>query len=308
MSTLLVSQINPFLEYCVIEKGLSKKTVENYRHYLLVFRDWLESAGLGTLSPIQLTPEHIWDYRVFLADKLIEEETEKTLKRDTQAYHLVALRAFLRFLVKRKVPCLSPDHIDLPKREPRHIKFLNLDQLELLLAQPKSDTLTGLRDRTIMEVLFSTGLRVSELVGLDKNQISFTSGEISVTGKGGKTRPVFLNERAVFWLRNYMQSRKDEDSAIFIQEGNRRRNNGSRRLTARTVQRIIKKYAQDLDLTVKITPHTLRHSFATDLLSNGADLRSVQELLGHASVATTQIYTHVTNKQLKEVHKKFHGG
>lgn len=304
----LVSYFESFIEYCSIERGLSKKTLQNYRHYLSIFGDWLASQNLSNISPAALTQKHIWDFRVFLSDKAIKEESKTTLKRDTQAYHLIALRAFFRFLIRRQVKCLSPDEVDLPKREPRQIKFLGEEQLEKLLEYPNIQSLEGLRDRAIMEVLFSTGLRVSELVGLDKNQISLSSGEITVLGKGGKTRPVFLSERAIHWLRNYLATRQDQDPALFVQVGNRRRRDGSCRLTSRSVQRLVKKYAQELGLSVKVTPHALRHSFATDLLSHGADLRSVQELLGHASVVTTQIYTHVTNSQLKDVHKKFHSG
>jgi len=307
MSSPLVSFIPQFLEYCAIEKGLAGKTVENYGRYLKVFSNWLSSVNLASLSPTALKQEHIWDYRVYLSAREINEEGD-TLRRDTQAYHLVALRAFLRYLLKQGINTPPPDHVELPKKEPRRIKFLNAEEVARLLEAPAVDTPVGTRDRTIMEVLFSTGLRVSELVGLDKDQVSLTSGEIAVIGKGGKARVVFLSEQAVFWLRAYLGMRKDSDPALFVQLGNRHRKGGSLRLTARTVQRLVKRYAKEAGLSSKATPHALRHSFATDLLSNGADLRSVQEMLGHASVATTQIYTHVTNRRLKEVYREFHGG
>jgi len=232
------------------------------------------------------------------------------LERITQSYHIVALRAFLRYLlVQRDMPTLSPDKIELPKQSARSITFLNLEQIDRLLNSPKIATNVGLRDRTILETLFSTGLRVSELVSLNRDQIDLERKEFGVRGKGNKLRVVFLSDTAAEWIERYLKSRQDNFKPLFIRHSGNVdiRNNGEgMRLTARSIQRIVAKYAKRAGLPIEATPHTLRHSFATDLLISGADIRSVQEMLGHESIRTTQVYTHVTNRHLKQVHKAFH--
>lgn len=296
-----------FLEYCEVEKGLSNLTIKNYDHYLKRFTDWIEKNVAKNLSPEKLTADHVWKYRVYLA-RYQNVQTKKPLKRITQSYFLVALRAFLRYLAKRDVKSVAVDKIDLPKKEARPLKFLLADQVEKLLDTPQTDSLCGLRDKVILETLFSTGLRVAELAALNCDQINFNTREIGVIGKGNKPRVVFLSDRAVRWLDTYLKKRQDKEKALFINYRGKIPTEGFRRLTTRSIERIIKKYVHKAGIPVEATPHTLRHSFATDLLMGGADLRSVQELLGHANIATTQIYTHVTNKQLKEVYQAFHSG
>jgi site-specific recombinase XerD len=232
------------------------------------------------------------------------------LQRVTQSYHIVALRAFLRYLlVQRDIPTLSPDKVELPKQGSRSVSFLNPGQIERLLNSPKISNNVGLRDRTILETLFSTGLRVSELVSLNRDQVDLERKEFGVKGKGNKIRVVFLSDTAAEWIERYLRSRQDNFKPLFIRYSGKvdARNSGEKmRLTARSIQRIVVKYAKRSGLPIEATPHTLRHSFATDLLISGADIRSVQEMLGHESIRTTQVYTHVTNRHLKEVHKAFH--
>ncbi len=232
------------------------------------------------------------------------------LQRVTQSYHIVALRAFLRYLlVQRDISTLSPDKVELPKQGSRSIAFLNPEQIERLLNSPKIATNAGLRDRTILETLFSTGLRVSELVSLNRDQINLERKEFGVKGKGNKIRVVFLSDTAAQWIERYLTLRQDNFKPLFIRHSGKvdARDKGEKmRLTARSIQRIVAKYAKRSGLPIEATPHTLRHSFATDLLISGADIRSVQEMLGHESIRTTQVYTHVTNRHLKEVHKAFH--
>lgn len=307
MKKTLTELIPDFLEYCEVEKGLSPLTVRNYHFYLAVFAEWLNSRDLADLTPLSLSPKHIWDYRLFLSRKE-NQLTKQNLKRITQSYFLVALRAFLKFLSKRGIKTLPADQVELPKKELRPLKFLDPEQVERLLNAPDPLKKIGLRDKAILETLFSTGLRVAELVSLNRDQINFKTDEVGVIGKGNKPRVVFLSDRAKKWLGEYLAGRQDSDPALFIQFKDHQAGNGSLRLSTRSVERIVEAYAKGVGLAIKPTPHTLRHSFATDLLIHGADLRSVQEMLGHTSVATTQIYTHVTNKQLKEVHKAFHSG
>ncbi|MFP3880484.1 MAG: tyrosine-type recombinase/integrase, partial [Dehalococcoidia bacterium] len=230
--------------------------------------------------------------------------------RATQSYHIVALRAFLRYLlVQRDIVTLSPDKVELPKQTSRSVSFLNSDQIERLLKSPRIATDAGLRDRTILETLFSTGLRVSELVNLNRDQIDLERKEFGVKGKANKLRVVFLSDTAAEWIERYLKIRRDSFKPLFIRHSGTVdiRNNGEKmRLTARSIQRIVAKYAKRSGLPIEATPHTLRHSFATDLLIGGADIRSVQEMLGHESIRTTQVYTHVTNRHLKEVHRAFH--
>jgi site-specific recombinase XerD len=299
--------IAEFLEYLEIEKGCSPLTIREYKHYLQRFYNWV-TENSPTTKPEDINLEIVRRYRLYLAH--LRARNGLLLGRVTQSYHIVALRAFLRYLlVQRDIPTLSPDKIDLPKHSARSITFLNLEQLDRLLNSPKIATNAGLRDRTILETLFSTGLRVSELVSLNRDQIDLERKEFGVKGKGNKLRVVFLSNTAAEWIERYLRSRQDNFKPLFIRHNSKVdiRNNGEgMRLTARSIQRIVAKYAKRAGLPIEATPHTLRHSFATDLLISGADIRSVQEMLGHESIRTTQVYTHVTNRHLKEVHKTFH--
>jgi len=303
----LKSLIAEFLEYLEIEKGCSPLTIREYRHYLERFYNWV-AKNSPTVEPEDINLDIVRKYRLYLAH--LCAHNGQPLGRVTQSYHVVALRAFLRYLlVQRDIPTLSPDKIELPKQSARSVTFLNLEQLKRLLNSPKIATDTGLRDRTILETLFSTGLRVSELVSLNRDQIDLERKEFGVKGKGNKLRVVFLSDTAAEWIQRYLRSRRDNFKPLFIRHNGTVdiRNNGEgMRLTARTIQRIVAKYAKRAGLPIEATPHTLRHSFATDLLISGADIRSVQEMLGHESIRTTQVYTHVTNRHLKEVHKAFH--
>lgn len=345
----LADYIVTFLEYCQIEKGLSPLTVRNYKQYLF---DFMAFSGISAVSAIN--PNIVWQYRLDLSNR--------KLNKNTQSYYLIALRSFLKFLAKRGIKSLHPEQIDLPKKEGRQIKFLEREKLYRMLEAPNVLNPVGLRDRTILETLFSTGLRVSELVSLNCDQINFKTSEISVIGKGRKVRVVFLSDRAKHWLKQYFSILKwgtlshkplfvssrllkswhtekladqqpeglpqaslrvdsQQDSNIPLSptpvlnvtapDESRRspaQPDEGGRLSTRQIERLVKKYAKAVGLAESPTPHWLRHSFATDLLSSGADLRSVQEMLGHQSVQTTQIYTHVTNRQLKDVHRAFHAG
>jgi len=309
----LINYLNDFLDYCEIAKGLSSKTQENYRRFLNKFFNWLKANKLGALSPAKLTPDQVWQYRVYLSRHL-NPKTKKGLKKTTQNYYLIALRSLLEFFIEKKIASLSPTQIKLAKdKADKEIKFLNLDQVEKLLLSPDLNKIIGLRDRAILEVLFSTGLRVAELVSLNRDQFKLketTRGlEISIIGKGEKIRTIYFSERAVNWLKKYLAKRDDLDEALFVNyKRGAAKKGASRRLTTKSIGDIVKKYIKISGLPVMATPHTIRHSYATDLLTQGVDLRLVQEFLGHKNIVTTQIYTHVTNKQLKEIHKKFHGG
>ncbi|OGD87466.1 hypothetical protein A3I53_03795 [Candidatus Curtissbacteria bacterium RIFCSPLOWO2_02_FULL_40_13b] len=305
----LSALVDEFLEYLEIERNLSPLTIRDYRHYLNNFCEW--SAVNSPISrPGDITVELIRKYRVYLAH-YNSPNGNLPLKKVTQNYYIIALRSFLKYLIRKDFKVISPDKIELPKTESRSLKFLDRDQLERLLAQPDISKEQGIRDKTIMEMLFSTGLRVSELVKLNADQINLERKEFGVIGKGGRARVVFLSDRAAIWLEKYLAKRSDRYQPLFIRYRLNQEpvENGEKlRLTSRSVQRIMEKYVHKARLPIKATPHVLRHSFATDLLMNGADLRSVQELLGHKNVSTTQIYTHVTNRQLREVHKAFHSG
>lgn len=300
--------IQQFLEYLEIEKNCSKLTIRNYKLYLERFLFWLrENFPDHGLKDINV--DIVRKYRVYLAN--YTDEKGLTLKRVTQSYYIIALRSFLRFLIRNDYDTLPPEKIDLPKSESKSLKFLDKHHLESLFAVIDITKEAGLRDRAIFELLFSTGLRISELVRLNRDQINFETREFGVIGKGGRARVVFLSDSAAQWVGTYLEAREDPFKPAFIRYAKEVliENNGEKmRLTARSVERLLEKYVRLARLPVKATPHTLRHSFATDLLSNGADLRSVQEMLGHKNISTTQIYTHVTNPQLKEVHKKFHQG
>jgi len=309
----LTALVDEFLEYLEVERNLSLLTIRDYRHYLMHFVSW-SKKNAPIAKPQDITVELVRKYRVYLAH-YNSPNGNLPLKKVTQNYYVIALRSFLRYLIRKDYKVLTPDKIELPRTESRSLKFLDRDQLERLLAQPDISKDAGLRDKAIMELLFSTGLRVSELCKLNRDQINLERGEFGIIGKGGRARVVFLSERAKLWLNRYFEKRLDQFKPVFIRMRGSDKpdlevgSNGEKmRLTSRSVQRIVEKYVRKARLPIKATPHALRHSFATDLLSNGADLRSVQELLGHKNVATTQIYTHVTNQQLREVHKAFHSG
>ncbi len=294
--------IKEFLEYLEIERNVSQLTIRNYAHYLYRFLGFLSgsphSPSVKTVkTPKDITPDSIREYRLFLSRYI--DPHGISLKRVTQNYHLIALRSFLKYLLKRDIQVVAPEKIDLPKAESRSIKFLERGQVELLLNIPDNP-----RDKAILEVLFSTGLRVSELTRLNRDQINLERREFGVIGKGRRARVVFLSGSAADWLQKYLATREDSDKALFARTSGKKTE--TLRLSPRSVQRLVEKYVKKARLPVKITPHGLRHSFATDLLSGGADLRAIQEMLGHKNVSTTQIYTHITNPQLKEIHAKFH--
>lgn len=300
---LTSSLVKDFIEHLELEKNASQLTVRNYYHYLYRFSDFA-----GEIEPAKIDQELIRKYRLYLS-RYTDPKTQKPLKRVTQNYFLIALRAFLKYLSKKDIKSLAPEKVELGKPDPSPIKVLDQDSLEKLLDAPSLSDKSGLRDRCILELLFSTGLRVSELASLNVDQINISSKEFRIIGKGNKERVVFISDDAADILDSYLKSRKDKFAPLFIRFQGKvdpADNGENMRLTPRSVERIVEKYVKALGLSIKATPHTLRHSFATDLLTNGADLRSVQELLGHSNIATTQIYTHVTNKQLKEVHKAFH--
>lgn len=308
--------IDEYLQHLEIEKNCSKLTIRNYRIYLARFTSWLSSTLPGK-SLKDLTLSDVRKYRVFLANW--QDPKGLTLKRVTQNYYIIALRAFFKWLIKNDYQVLSPEKIELPKVESRSLKFLNREQIERFLVQPDIANPRGLRDKAILELLFSTGLRVSELVSLNRSQVNLESREFGVIGKGGRARVVFLSERAVKWLDDCLRTRKDEWEPLFVRlpkarekgvEGEMKKfskgESEKMRLSVRTIQRIVEKYIKKARLPIKITPHGIRHSFATDLLSAGADIRAVQEMLGHKNISTTQIYTHITNPQLKKIHEKYH--
>lgn len=291
-----------FLEYLEIEQNRSQKTIANYDHYLTRLIDFA-----GDISVKDIDTELIRKWRLWL--NRLGTTTSDELQKNTQNYHLIALRGFLRFCAKREVPALSADKIDLAKSSPKQVTFLNTEELERLFAVPKLDTLPGLRDRAILELLFSSGLRVSELTNLDRDSINLKRREFTVRGKGQKDRPIFISESAAWWLSQYLEKRPDNTRPLFIRYSGSKQSDTSGnyyRLTARSVQRMTTRYAKLAGLTKHVSPHTLRHSYATDLLMNGADLRSVQMMLGHSNIATTQIYTHITDPHLKATHEKFH--
>ncbi len=314
LSKLLID----FLEYLELERNVSKLTIRNYKHYMERFLLFL-GADSPTLprvdsprveaGPASITPEKIREYRLFLSR--FTDAHDMTLKRVTQNYHLIALRSFLKFLIKRGVQAVAPEIVELGKAESHSIKFLERDAVERLLNMPEISTPEGFRDKAILELLFSTGLRVSELVSLNRDQVNLERKEFGVIGKGRRARVVFVSDTAAEWLGRYLKSRDDGWKPMFIRYSGKTpdeddKTGESRRLSPRSVQRSVEKYVGKARLPVKITPHGLRHSFATDLLSSGADLRAIQELLGHKNVSTTQIYTHITNPQLREIHQRFH--
>jgi site-specific recombinase XerD len=292
-----------FLEYTEIERGRAVKTIENYDHYL---RRFFEHAGINDTS--EITEEKIREFRLWLNRQ--PGTANGSMNRNTQNYYLIALRAFLKFLRKRDVEGLSPEKIELAKVPERSLDLITPTELGRLMKAAEGTDLKYLRDKAILELFFSTGLRVSELCALNSD-IDLTRDELSVRGKGDKIRVVFLSDMAKSSVAAYIKARKDMEEALFVNipmqsKGESASKRTPSRLTSRSIERMIKIYAAKAGITKKVTPHVLRHSFATDLLSNGADIRSVQQLLGHASINTTQIYTHVTDTHLREIHKKFH--
>jgi len=285
--------LEDYLNYLEIEKNRSIKTRENYERYLKTFLDF---GKIKTEK--EITPEVVRAFRIYLS--------RQNLNKNTQSYYIIALRNFLKYLVKRDFNVLSPDKIELPKIPMRQIEVIEYDELERLLDAPKGSDLRSLRDKAILETLFSTGLRVSELCSLNR-YFDIDRGEISVRGKGGKLRVVFLSERAKKAIKNYLAKRTDTEEALFISLTKSKNPKIIGRIIPRTVQRVIDFYSRKAGISKRVHPHTIRHIFATDLLMGGADLRAVQELLGHANISTTQIYTHLTNKELKEIHRAFHG-
>lgn len=307
MDTRIDKVVLLFLEHLEIEKNVSRLTVRNYRQYLLKWQEWMQRRKIEDIR--EFNGEILRKYRLYLSR--YTNDRGEILSKKTQSFYLIALRSMLRWLQKNEVEVLAPDRIELPKAESVSMQYTDSEHILKLLESPDLSKINGLRDRTIMELLFSTGLRVSELAKLNREQIDLNGGEFGVVGKGRRPRVVFLSERAKFWLRQWLASREDEWSPLFIHFGGVKEKNlydtGEKmRLSVRSVQRIIDKYAKKCKLPIKLSPHGVRHSFATDLLSNGANLRDVQELLGHKSIVTTQIYTHVTKPQLKAAHQKFH--
>ena len=291
-----------FLEYIEIEKGRALKTIENYDHYLSVFLNHTQLK-----NPKDISDDAVREFRMWLNRQSNgnNRQTGETMSKKTQNYYLIALRAFLKYLARREITTLPSERIELAKISERSLDLISPVELSRLLDAPQGDGIKELRDKAILELLFSTGLRVSELCSLN-NDIDFSQGEFSIRGKGGKVRVVFVSDEARNALLKYLKVRKDMNDALFVQLEKENKTKDAAPLTRRSIERIVKHYALKAGISKKVTPHIIRHSFATDLLSNGADLRSVQILLGHANINTTQIYTHVTDKQLKDTHKKFH--
>ncbi len=304
---------NQFLEYLEIERGRSRKTIENYNHYLEVFLKW---AAIAEAS--QITGDLLRGFRIYL--NRVENEKGETLKKVTQNYYIIAIRSFLKYLAKIDVVSLQAEKVEIGKVPDREVDFLEAEEVDRILAAAVGSSFKVLRDRAILELLFSAGLRVSELTNINRDRVDLGKQEFSVRGKGDKIRVVFVSDEAKKYLQKYLVLRTDIDPALFVRDARALKKFESKkrtskkeddmddlRLTPRSVQRIVKYYAAKAGIIKDVHPHTLRHSFATDLLMNGADIRSVQEMLGHASITTTQVYTHITNKKLKEIHSAFHG-
>lgn len=313
MPDLLKKYLTDFLQYLEIEKNRSQMTIRNYDFYLKRFVEWF-----GNKTPDKISGDDIRQYRLWL--NRLEDCHGENLKKNTQNYHLISLRSFLKYLAKRDIKTLAPEKIELMKMPDRSVSFLEGGDLERILAAPleQVNTKNGFaeiimkhRDKAILEMLFATGLRVSELTKLKKDNINLKRDEFTVMGKGSKNRVVFFSEQAKYWLKKYLDLRKDMSQYLFVphdkKTNKQKTNKDDEPLTPRSVERIVKKYAKLAGITKPVTPHTMRHSYATDLLQNGADIRSVQTMLGHSSITTTQIYTHITDKQLMNTYKKFHG-
>ena len=291
-----------FLEYLEIEQNRSQKTISNYDHYLTRLIDFAGDIDVNDIDAELIRKWRLWLNRL---GTNVSDELQKT----TQNYHLIALRSFLKFCAKRNIPAMTADKVELAHTVRKQVTFLNPEELERMFAEPKTDTLPGMRDRAILELLFSSGLRVSELVGLDRDHINLKRREFMVRGKGQKDRPIFISPEAAIWIERYLGDRKDTAKPLFVRYSGTKKvdvTGNYHRLTARSIQRLVARYALLAGITKHVSPHTLRHSFATDLLMNGADLRSVQAMLGHSNISTTQIYTHVTDPHLKSVHERFH--
>lgn len=296
-----------FLEYVEIEKGRSLKTVENYDHYLSRFLEYIK-----TDNPSNINDTVVREFRLWLNRQTLKNlgKPNETLSKKTQNYYLIAIRAFLKYLARQDIKTLPAERIELAKVQERSLDLITREELDRLLNVPSGGELKDLRDRAILELLFSTGLRVSELCSLTRD-IDLRSDELSIRGKGGKVRVVFVSDKAKQVLKEYLAKRKDMDDALFIKIGRNTSKTMAKKgenlgVAKRTIERIVKTHAIKAGISKKVTPHVMRHMFATDLLSNGADLRSVQSMLGHANINTTQIYTHVTDKHLRDIHKKFH--
>lgn len=291
-----------FLEYLEIEQNRSQKTIRNYDHYLSRLSDFA-----GDIKVSDIDAELVRKWRLWL--NRLGTNTSEELGKTTLNYHLIALRSFLKFCAKRNIPALTADKIELARTKRKQVTFLSPEELERLFAQSDITSVSGLRDRAILELLFSSGLRVSELVGLDRDHINLKRREFMVRGKGQKDRPIFISQDAAQWIEQYLKRREDNTRPLFIRYSGTKKvdlSGNFHRLTVRSVQRLVAQYALLAGITKHVSPHTLRHSFATDLLMNGADLRSVQAMLGHSNISTTQIYTHVTDPHLKSVHERFH--
>jgi site-specific recombinase XerD len=305
--TKIEQLLEDFLDHLEIERNRSRKTRENYEFYIKRFLKWANIS-----KPEEITGDKIRQFRLWL--NRLEDRFKKPLSKSTQNYHLIAIRAWLKYLAKRDIESLSADKIELAKMPDRQVDFLEARDLEKFLEGPervKQPEIIRLRDRAILEMLFSTGMRVSELVSLNIEDINLDRDEFTIRGKGGKTRVVFISNQARYWLKKYLKMRTDVFPAMFIRHDRAKETSSKKdldkvRLTPRSIQRLVERYAKLAGITKNVTPHTLRHSFATDLLMGGADIRSVQSMLGHSSITTTQIYTHITNKQLRDVHKAFH--
>lgn len=292
-----------FLEYLEIEQGLSQNTIKNYEHYLTRIEDF----G-GDINVNDIDQDFVRKWRLWL--NRIGTNTNDELQKTTLNYHLIALRSFLKWCSKRDITSLSAEKIELAKTSRKQVSFLNKQELSNIFAQPNISTIIGLRDRAILELLFSSGLRVSELTSLNIEHINLQKAEFSIRGKGQKDRPIFVSPNAIKWLQQYLTTRTDLATPLFIRHGKGKQqadtSGNYKRLSQRSVQRLVSRYARLAGITKQVSPHTLRHSFATDLLMNGADIRSVQALLGHSNIATTQIYTHVTDPHLKKIHQQYH--
>ncbi len=307
----LPQHVSDYLDWLDIEKGLSSKTQENYSRFLKRFMDWLKENRLSNLKPHELSPDHIWKYRTYLARQTKSRKSSKSLKKATQSYYLITLRSLLSFFAERDILALPPEKIKLPRdKSDKEVRFLSLEQLERLFSVPNISSPQGLRDRAILETFFSTGMRIAELVALNREQIksSLNSNELElgIVGKGGRARTVYFSSRTLSWLKRYLETRNDSEKALFINY--RGPTDALRRLTPRSIEKSIQRYALLAGLPPNTTPHVLRHSFATDLLNQGVDIRILQEFLGHKSITATQIYAHVTSKKLREVHRRFHSG
>lgn len=301
---LFIKAKTDFLEYLEIEQNRSQKTIANYDHYLTRLIDF---AG-DDLKIADIDVELLRKWRLWL--NRLGTNVSDELKKNTQNYHLTALRSFLKYCSKRNISALAPDKVELSKVVRKQVTFLTPEELERLFSQPDTNTLNGLRDHAILELLFSSGLRVSELAALDRDHINLKRREFMVRGKGQKDRPVFISDKAAASIEQYLERREDNVKPLFLRSSGTKKpslDGNFYRLTPRSIQRLVSRYALMAGITKHVSPHTLRHSFATDLLMNGADLRSVQAMLGHSNIATTQIYTHVTDPHLKSIHQKFHG-